>query len=274
MSTQMSQRAALSPDRLSKLELLARSGYAARGVIYLIIGGLAVLSAFGPGGETTDSQGALATVLSAPAGWLILLLLAVGLFGYSAWRFCQGLLDPDHHGTDLRGVVVRSGLVVSGIVHLGLAVWASKAAIGYAASSSGSSPSLVEFLMRQPAGQWLVGIAGLLVIGTGMALVIKGHQERFERFMLWDRQTSDRLSPVCRFGLYARGATMMVVGGFIVYAAVTTDPSQAGGLSDALVWLGDQVYGPWLLAAVAAGLFSFGLYSCLEAYYRRVRIPV
>ena len=93
-----------------KIAWLARSGYAARGVVYLIVGGLAVLAALGGGGQTTDSKGALLTILQQPFGNVLLGLVALGLVGYAIWRLVQALMDTDHHGTDAKGLAIRGGL--------------------------------------------------------------------------------------------------------------------------------------------------------------------
>ena len=103
-----------------KIAWLARSGYAARGVVYLIVGGFAVLAALGSG-QTTDSKGALRTIVQQPFGEALLALVALGLVGYAIWRLVQALLDTDHHGTDAKGLAIRGGLIVSAVTHTLLA---------------------------------------------------------------------------------------------------------------------------------------------------------
>lgn len=256
------------------LDKLARLGYASRGVIYLIIGSLALMAAIGSGGSTTDSKGALMKLMQAPGGWIMVLVLCIGLLGYSAWRFCQAFLDADGHGTDAKAWVVRGGLMVSSVTHLFLAFWAGKLAIGSAISgSSEGKETLVATLMAQPLGQWLVGIAGVILIGVGVAQFLKGHGEKFDKHFTWDHDERRWLVNFCKFGLYARGVIFAIIGGFIVYAAYTTDPDDAGGLAQALSWLRSQPFGPWLLGITAAGLICFAIYSCVEAIYRRVNTP-
>jgi hypothetical protein len=257
------------------LELLARIGYAARGVIYVVIGGLALLAALGQGGGTTGSKGAVRQVLTAPGGWILVLMVAVGLVGYSVWRFCQGVLDADSHGHDGKALAIRGGLIASGVTHFLLAIWAGKLALGQAVQSGGGSSkeTVVAWLMSQPWGQWLVGIMGLILIGVGLAQFAKGHGEKYEKRFSWSQDKRRKLMPFCKFGLYARGVIFLIVGGFIVYAALTTNPLQAGGLAQALDWLRSQPFGPWLLGITAAGLISFGIYSFVEAVYRRIHPP-
>lgn len=256
------------------LEKLARLGYASRGVIYFIIGGLALLAAFGQGGETTNAEGAIASTLQAPGGWVLTAFLALGLLGYAIWRFCQGVWDVDGHGKDAKAWGIRGAMVASSLTHLGLALWAAKLTIGSAAQSdSGSSKSsLVADIMSYPFGQVAVGIGGLILVGAGLAQFSKGHGEKFEKYFKWNASQRRKLMPICKFGLYARGVIFAIIGGFVIYAAWTTDPSQAGGLQDALQWLRSQPFGPYLLGIVAAGLICFGVYSMVAAIYRRIQV--
>lgn len=266
----------MSTDR--KLILLARAGYAARGCIYLVVGLLAALAAWGSGGQTTDSRGAVVTLLEAPFGTALMVLIAAGLVCYSAWRAAQALLDADDHGRDARGLAVRGGLGVSAVVHIALAVFALSLAMGWGTGSSGSggdesSREWTAWLMAQPFGQWLVALLGVSVIGAGVAHFVKGWRAGFEAHFQMSPDERRFIRPVSRFGLMARGLVFVIIGGFFVVAAVQQDPSEARGLSGALRALQEQPYGWLLLAVVALGLVSFGAYSLLESRYRIISLP-
>ncbi|HEV2129901.1 MAG TPA: DUF1206 domain-containing protein, partial [Longimicrobiaceae bacterium] len=112
------------------VEGLARLGYAAKGVVYLIVGGLAAQAALGSGGQTTGSEGALSTILRQPLGQVLLGAVAVGLAGYALWRFVQAALDPEHRGTDAKGIAIRLGYAISGVIHAGLAIEAARMVLG------------------------------------------------------------------------------------------------------------------------------------------------
>lgn len=255
----------------TRLQLMARAGYAARGIIYVIVGSLAALAALGRGGETTDSQGALREVMGAPFGKILLALVAAGLVCYSGWRAVQALLDADDHGTDLKGLAIRSGLAVSAVTHLGLALAAVSLVVGWGTGGSGSSSQeWTARLMSQPYGAWLVGAVGLAIIGAGIAHGIKAGTARFAERLDIDPNERTVIQPISRFGLFARGAVFVVIGGFLVVAASQNDPSEARGLSGALQTLQEQAYGWILLAIVAVGLMAFGAYSIIESVYRRV----
>jgi hypothetical protein len=259
----------------SWLARLARLGYGARGTIYLLIGWFALRSATGWGGRTVDSKGAIMSVLSAPGGWIMVLAIALGLLGYSGWRLCQGALDADSLGRDSRALASRTGMIVSGITHFMLACWAGSVALGLVSGGEwGTNRSLVAMLLAKPFGSWLVGIAGATLAGVGIAQFHKGHNESFERRFCWRSDERRKLILFCKFGLYARGVVFAIIGWFVIYAAVTTNPNEAGGLRDALQWLSTQPYGAWLLGIVALGLMSFGVFSIIEARYRRLEPPV
>jgi len=252
---------------------LARLGYGARGVVYLIIGWLALLAAFGNGGETPDAQSALERLAHAPGGWVLVLILAFGLLGHSIWRFCQGVFDADLLGHGARALVIRVAALASSVTHLALALWAANRAVGWATGES-SQRSLIQLLMSQPLGQWLVAGMGAILIGVGIAQFAKGHRETFEQRLNWKYDERRKLILFCKFGLYARGVIFGIIGGLMIYAAWKTDPSEAGGFGEALQWLKEQPFGPWLLAAVGLGLMCFGIYSFVAAVHRRVRPPV
>lgn len=253
----------------------AQMGYAARGAIYLVIGGLALMAAFGKSnGQTTDSRGAIMTILEQPFGQFLLALLIVGLIGYTIWRLIQAIKDTDGHGTSIKGIGVRVGLVVSAITHGALALWASlllyRSAGGDTSQSGGESSSQDEGMLASDWGPWLLGIAGVAVIIAGFAHVYKGWSARFERYMDIPREQNTWARPLCQFGLIARGVVWFIVGWFFINSARTAQQGEIAGMSEALAALRDAGYGPWLLAIVAAGLFAFGVYSVLEALYRRI----
>ncbi|MEX0603250.1 MAG: DUF1206 domain-containing protein [Marinobacter sp.] len=266
-------KGAAKTDQDKALSLFARSGYASRGIVYLLIGGLAALAAFGQGGQTKGSRGALERLLMAPGGSVLLGAVAIGLLGYATWRLIQAVRDTDHHGTDTKGIVIRSGLMVSAITHILLAYFAANLIFHFAASSGdsgGGSQGAATELMKLPFGQWLVGAVGLAIIGAGIAHGIKGWKAQFDRHFDMPLSTQQWAYPICRFGLATRGLAFVLVGSFFIIAAYQFKPDEAGGLAEVFSTLRSQAFGRWLLAFVAIGLFSFGLYSLLEAVYRRV----
>lgn len=254
-------------DLDQKFKTWARLGYSARGVIYLVIGGLALLAALGErGGQTTNSKGAILKILEQPFGDAMMVVLIIGLLGYSAWRLIQSFKDTDGHGSSGKGLAVRFGLFISAVTHILLAVWAARLMMG---SGGGSSEGGSSFLTTD-LGQIALGIVGAAVLVTGFAHIYKGVTARFEKYMNIPADKRSWARPVCQFGLIARGVVWLIVGWFLIKSAWMAKGGEIEGMSEALQWLRDNSYGPWLLGIVAAGLFAFGIYSVLEAAYRRI----
>lgn len=255
------------------VERLARMGFAARGVVYIIVGWLALLAAFGLGGKKTSTGGALATIAGQPFGKLMLAVVALGLVGYAIWRIVQGALDPEHKGTDAKGIAKRFGYILSGIAHAGLALTAVQIIRGTGGVKRGETQDATAWLLAQPLGQWLTAIVGLVVIAVGINTAYIAFKEKFR-----DKLKIAEMSPteqewavrIGRIGLLARSIVAGLIGAFLVQAALQSNANKAHGLDGTLTALARQTYGQFLLSVVAAGLIAFGVYSFVEARYRRI----
>ena len=262
-----------APSPAGTIAWLARSGYAARGIVYLIVGGLAVLAALGSG-QATDSEGALRAILQQPFGEALLALVALGLVGYALWRLVQAIADPDGHGTNAKGLAIRGGLVVSAVMHSLLALFALSLILGWGSGGGdGGAQDWTAWLLRQPFGRWLVGLIGVAVIGAGLAHMVKGYRADFARYLEMAPATLRKSAPICRFGLIARGVVFLIIGGFLVVAAWRFSSGDVVGMQGALETLQRQPYGWLLLGIVALGLCAFGVYGLIEARYRRIDAP-
>jgi Domain of Unknown Function (DUF1206) len=257
------------------VEPLARLGYAARGAVYSLVGILAIQTAFGArGNQQTDTRSALQWV--AEQSTALLWLLALGLFGYALWRVVQGVLDPENKGSDPKGLAVRAGMVVSGLIYGGLAMAAVRMASGSGDASGGSGGGTQGFtadLMTKPFGRWLVAIAGIAVIISGLTQIRDGWTEKFRKHLKEQEMdpTEQRLAVrTGKLGLIARGIVFLLSGWFLIRAALQFNPAEARGLGGALETLASQPAGSWLLGLVALGLIAFGAYSILLARYRRI----
>ena len=253
----------------TKFKALAKMGYAARGVVYLVIGGLAVLAAIGEGGGTTDSKGAIIEITHHAFGSALLTILIIGLFGYVIWRLVQAIKDTDNHGSSAKGLAVRGGLIASAISHAILAVWAIKLLLGDQSESNKG-----EQYLTTDIGQIVVGLFGIAFIGAGLAHIYKGWTARFERYMSIPSDKDKWARPLCRFGLISRGVVWCIVGWFFITSALSANTGKVKGIVEALELLRSSNYGDWLFGIVAAGLFAFGIYSMLEAIYRDIKIDL
>jgi len=257
------------------IETLARIGYGARGVVYGLVGGLALLAAIGSGGQTGGSRTALQTLLAQPFGQVWLLVIALGLFGFSAWRIVEALTDADRRGSDMKGWAIRGAHLISGIIYAGLAVSALSLAIGQG-SGGGEDQAARDWtawLMSKPFGLWLVGLIGLAVAATGLGFAWKAWRGDVAAHFALPPDKRDWIVSLGRMGFAARGVVFVIIGGFLILAALRSSSAEVQGLGGALKALQQQPYGWALLALTAIGLFAFGLYGLVQARYRHIDAP-
>jgi hypothetical protein len=235
-----------------------------------VIGLLAVKLALGDGGKTTNQSGALRTIAQQPFGKVLLILVAIGLAGYSLWRLFRAFLGHGPEDTD--SGLDRVSAFASGIAYALIFILALEILLGSGASS-GSPKKPTAGVLGWPAGTWLVGIAGLVLCGVGLYQGYRGISKDF----LKDSKT-EQMSPGVRkwitgigmFGHLARMVVFGLIGVFLIRAAVEYDPNKAVGLDGALAKLANHSYGSYLLGIVATGLIAFALYSLSDARYRRI----
>lgn len=257
------------------IELLGRLGYAAKGVVYLVVGGLAVQTALGSGGQTTDKQGALAHIAQLPFGVVLLGVLIVGLLGYALWQGLRAALDADHKGSDAKGIFARLMYAGIAVIYVGFSISAMQLLMSGEGSqgSSEKTQGWTAWLMGQPFGTWLVVLGGLAVIANGCAQLTRAFKSDLtDDLHLTDvgAQHSTLVTRIGRAGYAARGVAFLMIGGFLVGAAWHHNPSEAQGLDGILATLAAQPFGPYLLGAVALGLAAYGLFALVEARYRRM----
>jgi uncharacterized membrane protein len=249
---------------------LMRFGYAARGIVYVVVGALAFVAAV-DGGRTPDSKSALGSLLQMPFGKTLLALIALGLVAYSLWRFLDAALDLDNKGTDAKGWMARLAQIVSGAVHLVLAFSATALAMGTESPSGGGDRTehWTAALMHQPLGRWLIGLVGAIAIALGIQHFVKAFRERYKENIRYT-QMAQRLDPLLKLGLVAHGVVVTLVGIFFIWAAWTADPSRAGGMRDALLIVRNADASQTLFTALGIGLIGFAAYCFVEAAFRIV----
>lgn len=253
---------------------LGRFGFAAKGVVYVLIGVLAVQAAIGAGGQTTGQKGALERIGEAPFGQLLLVAMGVGIVGYALWRFIQAFMDTENKGTGGKGIAVRSGYFVIGLIHVSLAMSAFAMVAGRE-SNGDSTQGWTAQLMSQPFGPWLVGIVSAMVVAYGVVQLYRAYSRKFRRKLKLGEMSAAEEKWATRLGCIgyaARGVVFLIVGAFLIVAAVYADPQQARGLDGALTTLMQQPWGWALLGVVAVGLAAYGIFMFVEARYRRMVI--
>jgi succinate dehydrogenase/fumarate reductase cytochrome b subunit len=260
------RRAAKSPAA----HALARAGLAARGIIYILIGWVAILVAVGQSSREADQEGALQLLASKPYGMVSLWLLGIGFACYALWRFSEAAFGVTGEGN---GAGPRLKSLFRALVYAGLAYLTFQVISGVQSNEAAKQQDVTASVMHHAGGRWLVGIVGLIVVIAGVALIAQGIRRRFMRYL----ETS-RMSPRTRrvvewlgvIGTVARGVVFALAGVLVIDAAVTYSPSKAGGVDRALLTLRDQPFGGFLLGLAAAGLIIFGIYGLCEARWRRV----
>jgi hypothetical protein len=256
--------------RSSGFEWFARAGFIARGLVYMIMGILAWKLAIGRGGGNANQQGALNAIAHQPFGHVLLVMVAIALGGYALWRLLRAALG--HGPEDSDSSFDRIAAFGSGIAYAGLCALAVEILSSTRGGSSNPGKTAVG-VFGWPAGTWLIGAAGMLLIGVGLYQAYRGVSRQF----LEDSKT-DEMDPAARkwfewialLGHLARAVVFSLVGVFLLKASIEFSPNNAVGLDGALVKLTHTSYGSYLVGVVASGLIAFGIYSLADARYRRI----
>lgn len=248
---------------------MMRAGYSSRGVVYLILGGLTLSAAF-TGGEAEGTEGAIETLRQAPFGQILLWLVAIGFLCYGVWRQIAAWYDLERRGDDHEGRTMRLGLVVTGLLHIGIGFGIAAIALNLGAGETGGGASdWTARILPLPGGRWIVGLAGLSILGAGLHYVLKGWQKKYERY-IQSTPTTQKLQPLLRWGFVSYGIVLAVTGAFVLYSGLTTDPSEARGIGGSLDAIQGLTGGPLLLGLIGLGILCFGVENLVEARYRIV----
>ena len=249
---------------------LARAGLTARGVIYILIGWVAVLVALGHSSSEADQQGALHLLAGKSYGLVSLWLLGIGFAGYALWRLSEAAFgvtaEPPGAGPRLKSLA-------RAVIYAGLSYLTFTVISGTDRSQSGRQQDVTATAMQHAGGRVLVGIVGLVIVACGVILVVEGARKKFMRY-LNTAQMSGRTRRVVKLlgmtGTIARGLVFALVGVGVIDAAFTHKASESGGIDKALLTLRDQPFGEYLMLLAAVGLVVFGVYGLCEARWRKV----
>lgn len=265
----------------SKYKKMARVGFVAKGTVYAIIGVLTFMAAFNLGGQKAGQLKVLDFLEKQPFGNALLVLIALGLACYAAWRFISSISDPEGIGSDGKAIAKRIGFFVSGCIYLGLGVLAAWRAFG-----SGSSPGsgsggqdagqqAESSFLATDTGLFIIGAVGVAIIIVGIFQFVKAYKTDFtEKFDLRSMNEEKRRKTIintAKFGLSSRGVIFLIIGYFALQAALSNDPSEIKTTKEAFSFLRDSPYGAWLMGIVAAGLVAYSIFMFMMAKYRRFK---
>jgi uncharacterized protein DUF1206 len=272
MATMEAEKAGRAFTDSRMFEVLARAGYVARGVIYLLIGALAIRLSQGISGPRPSQQGALRTISHQPFGKTLLVIMAVGLAGYAIWRLLQALVGhTPEYGKHSKGD--RIGAVGSGLAYLAFCVLAVSELRGTAGNSSAKTKETTARVLDWPAGREIVAAVGLVFIGVAAYQAYLGLSKTFLKYSKTGEMgptTRDGFKLIGEVGIVARAVTFLLIGLFVVKAAWDYNSREAVGIDGALARLTQHAYGTTALLVVACGLIIFGAYSLADARFRKI----
>ena len=255
-------------------ERLERFGFIVRGLIYIIIGVLALQLAAGAGGATATPTSAIALIGRQPAGKLLLALIVAGLVGYSLWGFVRAILDPLGRGSKLKGLMDRAGFLFSGISYGLLIIPAVLTLLDKPSTSSAASTGGVPAsLMSGPLGKVVIVVFGLIWIGIGAGQLLAAYMAHFTRDLKTNTMSAQEVKIATwlgKIGYAARGIVFGLIGVIILQTAFAVGTKQAKGFDGALAALAHAPYGEILLGTVAIGLILFGVYSAMCAKWNKI----
>ncbi len=256
------------------MESLMRLGYVTRGLVYGVVGLLALQLVLGGGGALTNPQGAIIIMGQTGLGKFPLYFILVGLFGYGLWGFVRAIADPLHKGTQPKGIAERIGYALSGASYLLLALATFSLIFGGAAAQPAQAQRAAAAVLAQPMGMLVLGVVAVIIVGVGLAQMYEGFRMEFgQQFNMYALTGNQRqwIMRLGRFGMAARGLVVALVGAFLLLAAYTRDASRVQNLDGVLSAILHAPVGPLLLGIVALGLIAFGAYSIMSGFWLRLK---
>ncbi len=265
----------LDQSKDESVRKIARVGMFAKGVVYVILGVLTAMYAFGSGGEKAGKSSALEFIYQQPFGKILLGILAAGLICYVIWRFIQAFRDPEDKGDDKGGIASRIGYAASGVLYGVFAYEAIRMLLTSGSSGSGGGSqkeTIVDVLLGQPFGQILVGIVAVVFFGKAAYQIYRSVSGKYAK-KINDSELDYRVKDILRkagfVGYIARGIVISIIGYFFLRAAIEANPNEAGGTQQAFDFIqSSSTWGTILLGIIAIGLACYGVFMFVKARYR------
>lgn len=266
------------------VRIMARFGCISIGLVYCLIGLIALLNLLKITSAVADEEGIMHFVLELPLGEVILGIIGIGLVGYIIWRFYEAIVDPYEMGNDWKSIITRIGIALTGVAYATIAYAAWEELRGTYTDGEQEQRQMVAEVLQWDMGAWLIGLAALPVLITAGAQFYYGASNAFTRRLNTESLSKDRENVIFwlgKIGYFARGIILLVICLFFIKAALQEDPSEIGNTDSAFDFMGKGWAGHSFFVIVALGTISYGLFMfAFSLFYRfekeseaRQRIP-
>jgi hypothetical protein len=249
----------------------ARFGCVSIGIVYILVGLLAVLNSVGITQARADEEGTMTFMQESILGTIALWVILIGLVGYAIWRFVEAIGDPYKQGTGAKALTIRVGVAGSGLIYIGLAYLALEMLVnGESNGNDEMEKEATAWVLDIPGGAWLIGLFGLVTILVGLAQFYIAYKQIYNERLHTDeleKPTQTLITITGRTGYSARGVVLLLLGYFVMRAAIFKDPSEAKDTDDLFAELYAAVGGFWLMALVGAGTIAYGFFMFIYARY-------
>lgn len=255
------------------IEYFARTGIFAKGVVYCLIGLLTFLTALGLSNQKLDKNEAFKLIGEQPFGRTILILIAIGLFGYVTWRLFQAIRDIDNKGNDSKAIFVRIGYAISAMIYLALGIYAFKLAVNGSSGDDGDTErSLTSMLLEYQGGPVILTIVAALIIFNGVRQLYKAISKRFMKNVnFYNNKHAPLFTKAGIIGYASRGVVLIIIGYLLLRAAVYQNANEVQGTEGAFDFLQDN-FGTTLMGAIALGLVGYGVFMFIKGRYQKIDI--
>lgn len=255
---------------------MARIGFAAKGAVFAIVGGLILLAALNISNDKPGLVQVMDFLDEQPFGKVILVAMTLGLLCYGVWKIIEGIADPEGNGKSARMKVKRFVFVIIGLSFLGLAAIAALRAFGsnLVSTSKSSTEEAKQFpFLATDTGLILLGVAGVVTAIIGIFLFVKAYKAKFtdsfDVYAMEDDKRRKSIKTTAKVGMSARAFIFLIMGFFMLRAAITSDPDEIKTAGEVFSFIEDSPFGAWLLSFMGMGLMAFAAYMFLLSKYRK-----
>ncbi len=253
---------------MSALKNIARTGYVAKGIIYLVTGVLTFMAAIKLGGQKAGKEEVLGFIKKQDLGSTLLIVLSIGLLCYAIWRFAQAFVDPQKKHGKSKNKGQRFALFISGITYVSLA----GLSVLIAGGSTGNSGVKHSSILTTEAGLWVLAGVGLIFVGRGVYQITRLFKTNFNRKFDLESMTNEKKRKIIKnsayMGMSARAVIFLIIGYFTLKGAITANLNEIKNTSDVFSFIETSIWGSFLLGIVALGFICYAIYMFLSAKYR------